>query len=625
MGKWMVPLVTSSVRLVLILSLLLFNVAGLWQTTTRPKYTKGLRAYERIFLNTVICLNMIYLVIIWGPFTLSAFRHDFVDLHHDAAVINDMQRSALVIGENVPEFAVQYIDMDKGEVVTEKIQIHLRFARAIEEREGSFNLLTSSDDTNLTDAVGNYSSQPFKESMSQLTTEENSPGSWDTDVQDLETSSFAYSLALTAIFRLLLARKSALRPSHPIYIAMATFLLVVIPAFTTGLIRFIGNSVPHLAPHKPEMTSAGLTIRNIICDVHITEAYVLSLFLEWAAVFTIAIVVVALSSTLKPSKTDSKDFYEKGSYTLKPSKIDSCVTDSKDYEKGSSTLKPSKTDSKDFYEKDCNSVDMLACDFVLILGTCWAWPVKPLLALILYCQYGQHWTNLVCTIAHVVIAIPVVFIPLAVFVSQQQKNRKQPTFLLVIAQGTYTKPQVASDKKQKLDVYVDVNDTKEEYEGEEYEGDEYGGDEYGEDEYEGDEYGGDEYGGDEYGGDEYGEDEYEGDEYEGDEYKGDKYEGDEYEEDEGEGCEKVAGDHTEKYVCDKFNKFVDNVDKFDVIQIAINPNPDNPSVTLKSKDTYESSGKKERKIRENLKFYLGKDILNVEKFPREEGDFVVSL
>lgn len=33
---------------------------------------------------------------------------------------------------------------------------------------------------------------------------------------------------------------------------------------------------------------------SIICDAHITQAYVISLFLEWAALFTLLLVILAL-------------------------------------------------------------------------------------------------------------------------------------------------------------------------------------------------------------------------------------------------------------------------------------------------------------------------------------------
>lgn len=48
---------------------------------------------------------------------------------------------------------------------------------------------------------------------------------------------------------------------------------------------------------------------SIICDVHITEAYVLSLFLEWVVLFTLAIVALGMGFGFgtKKDKTYSEE------------------------------------------------------------------------------------------------------------------------------------------------------------------------------------------------------------------------------------------------------------------------------------------------------------------------------
>lgn len=411
--EWVVPLVISSVRLVVIFMLLVANVAALVRISTYPKYTRGSRVYELISFNTILCLNLIYLVVIWTPFTLLAFRHDLVNQHKDNVVDDNLQFSGLTDdGEGLQEFIVEYIDIRNDQVVAEETEELLRVARATQEMQNGFNVLPGLNSDLILKAISNYSSQPSKEPSSQETAE-HSYGRWNTDIQDLETSSFAYSLALTGIFRLIVSRRTLWRPSRPLGLALGlalgSLILVMLPVLTTGLIRYIGKTAPHLALHKPEVTEAGYTIRNIICDVHITEAYVLSLFLEWAAVCTLAITALVLSFTLVPAKNkEGSDVHMEGS--------------------------------------NCN-VETLARDLVLVLGASWAWPLKPLLALILYCQYGPHWTNLVCSLANVVVAIPVVFIPLAIFLSRPRKNVDQtPIGIISVSHEVVTEDVSVKDK-----------------------------------------------------------------------------------------------------------------------------------------------------------------------------------
>ncbi|XP_063866983.1 uncharacterized protein LOC135104036 [Scylla paramamosain] len=56
------------------------------------------------------------------------------------------------------------------------------------------------------------------------------------------------------------------------------------------------------------------------------------------------------------------------------------------------------------------------------LGAGWAWPLKPVLVTILFCIHGTHWSNVVCWLANMVVAIPVVFMPLAVFLSRPEEH-----------------------------------------------------------------------------------------------------------------------------------------------------------------------------------------------------------
>ncbi|KAG7155662.1 uncharacterized protein LOC121854748 [Homarus americanus] len=405
MAEWATPLLISSLRLVVISSLFLANCVALFRVSYHPKHTRGPRTHERISIITILFLGVIYLMVIWAPFTLSAFRHDLVDLQKAGDVKASIQH-------NTPDFknedigiVVEYIDMRKGQALAEETKLQNRVVRATQEKhKGGFNFIFSSNANSVFEESNSDSSQPSMQPVSPWTAQssadkKNSQSSWNTDVQDLETSSCAYSLALTGVLRLVITRRTVLRTTRSLSMAIGSFLLVFVPALTTGLIRVVGRTTAHFALHEPEVTETGYTIYNIICDVHITEAYVLSLFLEWAALFTLAIILLGVGLACRLEK-DKKD----------------CDENTPDDE-GTS----------------CGSVETWARDSILLLGACWAWPVKPLLVLILYCQYGTHWTNVVCWLANVVAAIPVVFMPLAVFLSRPQKHVGTPVDLVIVS------------------------------------------------------------------------------------------------------------------------------------------------------------------------------------------------
>ncbi|XP_071530293.1 uncharacterized protein [Panulirus ornatus] len=391
-ADWWTPLVISALRLVMISALLLVNAGALWQVSTR-KCNKGTRNHERFSIITILFLNIIYLLIIWAPFSVSAFRQDV--LNGASGMRGDFGNSASGIKEaDASDFVVEYIDLRTGKVVAEEPDVLRRGPRAVQEKEDDdFNVLPSLRIHYDPPALENDSSQPAKHpvthwSIPSSTKLEKSRSSWNTDIQDLETSSCAYSLALTGIVRMVITKRPSLRPTQPLFGMIGSLLLVIVPAIVTGLTRIIGGTAAHFALHEPDINDSGFAIYNIICDVHITEAYVLSLFLEWVVLFTLAIASLGLGLAFR-----SKD-------------------------------KTYNEDSMKTENPGC--VETWARDFVLVLGAVWAWPVKPLFVLILYCQYGSHWTNVVCWLANAVVAIPVVLMPQAIFLSRFQKKCGSP-------------------------------------------------------------------------------------------------------------------------------------------------------------------------------------------------------
>ncbi|ROT74740.1 hypothetical protein C7M84_006765 [Penaeus vannamei] len=383
--EWMSPLLISALRLVFIATLSIVNWAALWRLacSSRSKSGDGRKA-ERLLVTSIIVVSLVYLTAVWAPFTLSALKHDLADLQggghsaddlrlgrgsfHDA--VRHVKPRTADSGESgsSDEFTVEYIDLSNGEVYSSKSEALSRAARAT---TGLKALTAEAQSPPHEVPVEPSSARPTASFTAfPVTTSSLTPVAWSSDEQDLITSSCAYSLAFTAVARLAILRRPLLHPRGSWGVGAGAGVLVGVPAAVTVLVRTLGGTTPHFAPHQPEVTAAGYFLYSIICDAHITQAYVISLFLEWAALFTLLLVILALVVSV------------------------------------------------------ATSVEGWARDAVLTIGALWAWPLKPTLVLILYCVYGPHWTNVVCWLAHVVVAIPAVFIPLAVFLSPQGHSLK---------------------------------------------------------------------------------------------------------------------------------------------------------------------------------------------------------
>ncbi|XP_042879787.1 uncharacterized protein LOC122266082 isoform X2 [Penaeus japonicus] len=399
--EWMSPLLISVLRLIFIATLSIVNWVALWRLSCSSR--RDGRKAERLLITSIIVVSLVYLTAVWAPFTLSALKHDLSDLQgggraagsfqplrHDA--VRSVQSRSVDSSESgsSDEFTVEYVDLTNGEVYASRAEALSRASRATT----GLKALTAEEHNPPREIPVDPSSAKPSASFTAfpMTTSSLAPVAWSSDEQDLITSSCAYSLAFTAVARLAILRRPLLHPRGSWGVGAGAGVLVGVPAAVTVLVRTLGGTTPHFAPHQPEVTAAGYFLYSIICDAHITQAYVISLFLEWAALFTLLLVILALvvSVATRSSKVIMRE------------------------------------EEEDLHEEEegLGSVESWARDAVLTVGALWAWPLKPTLVLVLYCVYGPHWTNVVCWLAHVVVAIPTVFIPLAVFLSPQSHTLK---------------------------------------------------------------------------------------------------------------------------------------------------------------------------------------------------------
>ncbi|XP_037786885.1 uncharacterized protein LOC119582588 isoform X2 [Penaeus monodon] len=404
--EWMSPLLVSVLRLIFIATLSIVNWVALWRLSCSSR--RDGRKAERLLVTSIIVVSLVYLTAVWAPFTLSALKHDLVDLQGGGHAADELRLGHGSFHEAVrhvkprtadsgesgssDEFTVEYIDLSNGEVYTSRSEALSRAARAT---TGLKALTAEAQSPPREVPVEPSSARPTASFTAfPVTTSNLAPVAWSSDEQDLITSSCAYSLAFTAVARLAILRRPLLHPRGSWGVGAGAGVLVGVPAAVTVLVRTLGGTTPHFAPHQPEVTAAGYFLYSIICDAHITQAYVISLFLEWAALFTLLLVILAL--------------------------VVSVAT------RSSKVMMREEEEEEEMHEEEegLGSVEGWARDAVLTIGALWAWPLKPTLVLILYCVYGPHWTNVVCWLAHVVVAIPAVFIPLAVFLSPQSQNLK---------------------------------------------------------------------------------------------------------------------------------------------------------------------------------------------------------
>lgn len=350
----MSPLVTSALRLVVIATLYAANLAALCRAFRLPKFS-GLLSYRRVTILTILMLNLVYLTVIWAPFTITTFKHNLQERRPEG-----MER-VVPSSPGISEYIVRR-DPD--------LLLESRFDRMVMEET-------------LFDA-GYYDPQELPTGFSQPTTSPQSDlgeslKSWITGVQDLITSSFTYSLVLTLLVEKIMKEKRLV--VGLLQASLGALLLVVTPVPLTLSLRALANTTDMFALHTPEIKS-GYTLYSIICDVHVTEAYVVGLFLELTMVLLVVVVVAVITTRRYKSHQEKES--------------DICPR----------------------AEDDPFRVEDLACNFVLWTGAGWAWPVKPLVIIVLFLIHGPHWNNAICWLSNMAVAIPVAFMPLAVFLAR---------------------------------------------------------------------------------------------------------------------------------------------------------------------------------------------------------------
>lgn len=222
-------------------------------------------------------VSLVYLTAVWAPFTLSALKHDLADLQggghsaddlrlgrgsfHDA--VRHVKPRTADSGESgsSDEFTVEYIDLSNGEVYSSKSEALSRAARAT---TGLKALTAEAQSPPHEVPVEPSSARPTASFTAfPVTTSSLTPVAWSSDEQDLITSSCAYSLAFTAVARLAILRRVR-RPLQPLLhprgswgVGAGAGVLVGVPAAVTVLVRTLGGTTPHFAPHQPEVTAAG--------------------------------------------------------------------------------------------------------------------------------------------------------------------------------------------------------------------------------------------------------------------------------------------------------------------------------------------------------------------------------
>ncbi|CAL4189853.1 unnamed protein product, partial [Meganyctiphanes norvegica] len=369
------------------------------------------RRGSQIIICTVLCVNLLYLCLVWAPFTLQALSHDVHAVQK--AFGDDSHREA--------SYSKLMLEDGEGVIIEEEISFSSSAKFVSDARGQSLGDSQHKMRRDLSDDKRAEWSAIFDGARRQaqrghphrlsLTAGEKSGGgslSWGSGMQDLITSSCAYTLAFTAVMKTAIQRMHVMFPSGSWALGGIVGVMISLPTALTLTLRLLVSG-SHFSAHELELTSSGYTFYNIICDVHITESYVVSLFLEWAALLTLVLLAtgILLACRLRAQNSQKLPLEEQD-------------------------------------EQESRGIEDWARDIVLVIDAAWAWPVKPALVLALYCTYGPHWTNLVCWLSHLVVSIPVVFLPLAVFLT-----RTSDISTSTDAQVILTQKQQSSTTKEK--------------------------------------------------------------------------------------------------------------------------------------------------------------------------------
>lgn len=423
-GPVISPLVTSALRFLFISVLVLCNGSACWKVAAGKYQIKVGRSWRssQIILCTVLCVNLLYLCLVWAPFTLQALSHDIN--HLQKALDNEALQQQSPYTKFLEEDGVI-----KG-VIQEEITLTSEAKFVSDVRGQNLDVIQHKMRRDLSDAKRAEWSAIFEGARREATIPEDLPHqlslrdremtggslSWGSGMQDFITSSCAYALAFTAVMKTAIQKMHVILPGGSLSLGGIVVFLIGVPAALTLTLRIVASG-NHFAEHEL-YTSSGYTFYNIICSVHITESYVVSLFLEWAALLTLVLVAtgILLAARLRDQHSN-------------------------------------KLPREEQDEQESRGIEEWARDIVLVIGAAWAWPVKPAMVLALYCTYGSHWTNLVCWFSHLVVSIPVVFLPLSVFLNRtsDDSSDKEPKVVMT-QQHKSSQPQIILKSEKSEDV-----------------------------------------------------------------------------------------------------------------------------------------------------------------------------
>lgn len=150
-----------------------------------PFFSAGFLSFQRVTIFTIVILNLLYLSVIWAPFTITTFKHNLQDHRPEGA-----ERVHVA-----PPYMMEYLDRHNADLLDRVMQ---------ESQLGHF---VSSEE--------NFPQQPVAVGYDQPRTSQGNLGeslnSWITRVQDLVTSSFTYSLILTVLVEKIMVERVSLQ------------------------------------------------------------------------------------------------------------------------------------------------------------------------------------------------------------------------------------------------------------------------------------------------------------------------------------------------------------------------------------------------------------------------------
>lgn len=174
-----------------------------------PVPRAGLLSYRRVTILTILMLNLVYLTVIWAPFTITTFKHNLQDRRPEG-----MER-VVPSSPGISEYIVRRDSV---------LLMESRFDRMMKESffgpgyydppevTTRFPQPTTSPQSDLGESIKSDVGESIKSDLGESIKSDlgESLKSWITGVQDLITSSFTYSLILTLLVEKIMKEKVGL-------------------------------------------------------------------------------------------------------------------------------------------------------------------------------------------------------------------------------------------------------------------------------------------------------------------------------------------------------------------------------------------------------------------------------